>query len=99
MKRKISAIVSVFNEEKNLKDCLETLKWCDEIVVVNNSSTDKTEEIAKRYTDKVFKRENLKMLFGRLCKMVCIRLKKLKILNPIILNIAVFVMNHFTWSK
>ncbi len=59
---KISAVISVYNEEKNIKDCLDSVKWADEIVVVDNSSTDKTATVARRFTSKVFKRPNYKML-------------------------------------
>ena len=31
----ISAIVLTKNEEKNIVDCLESLKWCDEIVIID----------------------------------------------------------------
>ncbi len=51
---KISAVLIVRNEEKNIKDCLESIKWMDEIVVVDQSSTDRTVDICKEYTDKVF---------------------------------------------
>jgi glycosyltransferase involved in cell wall biosynthesis len=49
------AVVS-FNEEKNLQSCLESAKWMDEIVVVDSFSTDRTIEIARTYTDKIFQR-------------------------------------------
>jgi glycosyltransferase involved in cell wall biosynthesis len=49
------AVVS-FNEEKNLQACLESAKWVDEIVVVDSFSTDRTIDIARKYTDKVFQR-------------------------------------------
>ncbi len=50
-----SAVVS-FNEEKNLQPCLESAKWMDEIVVVDSFSTDRTIDIARKYTDKIFQR-------------------------------------------
>ncbi|MDP2585782.1 MAG: glycosyltransferase family 2 protein [Candidatus Levybacteria bacterium] len=59
---KLSVVVSVFNGEKVLDDCLESASWASEIIVVNNSSTDKTSEIAKKYTDKIFTRPNNPML-------------------------------------
>ncbi len=60
---KVSVVISAFNEEKKLPDCLESVKKiADEIIVINNSSTDSTEKIAKKYTDKVYTRENLAML-------------------------------------
>lgn len=54
MSEKISAIVITGNEEKNIRDCLESIKWCDEIIVVDSESTDKTVDIAGEYTDKVY---------------------------------------------
>lgn len=60
---KVSVVVSAFNEEQKLAECLESVKKiADEIIVINNSSTDLTEKIAKKYTDKVYTRENLAML-------------------------------------
>jgi glycosyltransferase involved in cell wall biosynthesis len=53
-KIKISATVITFNEELELEECLECLKWVDEIIVVDSHSTDRTLEIARRYTDKVY---------------------------------------------
>ena len=50
---KISAVIITRNEEKNIARCLESLKWVDEIVVVDSESTDKTVEIAKRYNAKI----------------------------------------------
>lgn len=38
----ISAVVLTKNEEKNIGECLKTLQWCDEIVVIDDYSTDKT---------------------------------------------------------
>lgn len=50
----ISVVLATFNEEKNLKDCLESVKGlADEIIVVDGGSTDKTIEIAKKYGAKV----------------------------------------------
>ncbi len=54
MKEKISAIIIAGDEEKNIRDCLESVKWCDEIILVDSESKDKTVEIAKEFTGKVF---------------------------------------------
>jgi len=43
----ISAVVLTKNEEKNIGECLKTLKWAEEVVVIDDESTDKTVEIAK----------------------------------------------------
>lgn len=53
----LSAFVITFNEEDNLADCLESLKFCDEVIVVDSFSTDKTVEIAKNFGAKVIQRE------------------------------------------
>jgi len=58
-KLKISAVVNTRNEEKNLADCLKTLAFADEIVVVDMESEDDTKKIAKKYTDKVFNYDNV----------------------------------------
>jgi (heptosyl)LPS beta-1,4-glucosyltransferase len=51
---KISAKVIVFNEEDNIAAVCEEVDWADEIVIVDSHSTDRTVEIAKRYTDKIY---------------------------------------------
>lgn len=56
---KISVILATFNEEKNIKACLESVhQLADEIVIVDGSSTDKTVSIAKKYTSKIFVKDN-----------------------------------------
>lgn len=54
MREKISAIIIAGNEEKNIRECLESVSWCDEIILVDSESTDRTVEIAKEFTDKIF---------------------------------------------
>lgn len=60
---KISAILATYNEEKNIKDCLESIKWVDEIIIVDGKSQDKTVQIAKKYTKKIFLRDNNPLMF------------------------------------
>ena len=55
---KISVVISAFNEEKKIDSCLRSVKWADEIVVVDNSSTDKTGEIARKHTQHVYTQKN-----------------------------------------
>jgi len=59
MKLRISVAIATFNEEKNIGECLESVRdLADEIVVVDGSSTDKTVEIAKKYGAKVIVTDN-----------------------------------------
>jgi glycosyltransferase involved in cell wall biosynthesis len=55
----ISVLVHTLNEEKNIRNCLETIKWADEIVIIDMYSEDKTAEIAAEYTDKIFFHERM----------------------------------------
>lgn len=55
-KATVSALVITYNEEKKINDCLESLKWVDEIIVVDAFSNDRTAEIARKYTPKVYQR-------------------------------------------
>ncbi len=50
---KLSIVMMTKNEEDKLEKCLERVKWADEIVIVDDHSTDKTVEIAKKFTDKI----------------------------------------------
>ncbi len=51
----ISVVIIAKNEENRIKACLESVKWADEIIVVDDGSTDDTVQIAKAYTDKIIK--------------------------------------------
>jgi glycosyltransferase involved in cell wall biosynthesis len=53
----ISAIIITYNEEKNIRRCLSSLDWADEIVVIDSGSEDGTVSLAKGYTSKVFTQE------------------------------------------
>ncbi|WP_318568808.1 glycosyltransferase family 2 protein [Salinigranum marinum] len=50
----VSAMVVTLNEEENIENCLETLEWCDEIIIVDGYSNDQTVSLAKEYTNKVY---------------------------------------------
>ena len=43
----VCALIHTLNEEVNLPDCLDALDWCDEILVVDSFSNDRTEQIAR----------------------------------------------------
>lgn len=55
--QKISVIIITKNEEINIEDCLRSVQWADEIIIVDSGSNDKTIEIARIYTNKIFLRE------------------------------------------
>ena len=56
----VSVVITTKNEEKNIENCLKSIKEQSyskiEIIVVDNFSSDKTKEIALRYTDKVYEK-------------------------------------------
>ena len=56
-KIKISAVISAHNEADQLADCLKTLSFVDEIVVLLDKCTDDTERIARLYTGQIFSGE------------------------------------------
>jgi glycosyltransferase involved in cell wall biosynthesis len=54
MSQIISAVILTKNEEINLKRCIDSLQWCQEIVVVDSGSTDGTKQLAESLGVKVF---------------------------------------------
>ncbi len=55
MSVKISAFIITKNEEKNIEDCLISLSWVDEIIVVDDFSEDNIEVLCKKYGVKFFR--------------------------------------------
>lgn len=53
----LSVIVLTYNESANILACLESIKWADEIIIVDSFSSDETLEICQKYTAKIFKRK------------------------------------------
>lgn len=49
----LSVCLITKNEEKNIRECLESVRFADEIVIVDSGSTDRTLEIAKEFTSKI----------------------------------------------
>lgn len=50
----ISISIICYNEEKKIRRCLESVKWADEIVILDSYSTDNTLNICREYTGKIF---------------------------------------------
>jgi len=50
----ISVIIITKNEEKNIIDCLESVKWAQEIIIVDSGSNDRTKQISQEYTHNFF---------------------------------------------
>lgn len=50
----LSVVIAVKNEEKNIRECLETVKWANEIVIVDDVSEDRTVGISREYNAKIF---------------------------------------------
>jgi glycosyltransferase involved in cell wall biosynthesis len=55
----ISAAVICFNEEQHIGRCLDSLSWCDQVVVVDSGSTDRTPRIVNRFPNTEFYRRPL----------------------------------------
>ncbi len=53
----VSVLILTLNEEINIRDCLESVSWCDDIVVLDSFSTDRTVEIAKAKGVRVVQRK------------------------------------------
>lgn len=50
----LSITIITKNEAANIKRCLESIRWADEIIIVDSGSTDNTLDICREYTDKIF---------------------------------------------
>lgn len=53
-RERVSACITACDEEKNIRRCLESVKWADEIVVVDSFSRDRTVDICREYTDRIY---------------------------------------------
>jgi glycosyltransferase involved in cell wall biosynthesis len=54
--RRLTVTVITWNEEERLRPCLESVTWADELVVVDAESADKTVQVAREFTDRVWVR-------------------------------------------
>ena len=53
-REKVSCIVLTKDSERDIEECLNTVTWADEIIIVDDFSVDRTIELCRRYTDKIF---------------------------------------------
>lgn len=53
MKNTISIVIIAKNEEEKIKDCLESVKWADEVIVIDTGSIDETANIARNHATKI----------------------------------------------
>ena len=54
---KISVAIIAKDEERNIRECLESVKWVDDIVVVDNGSTDRTLAVCQEYGARIFRED------------------------------------------
>lgn len=54
IENKFSIIILTYNEEDTLQGCLDSIKWCDDVVIIDSFSSDKTCEIAKQSGARIF---------------------------------------------
>ena len=55
MKNQLSILLVVSNEEKQILQCLKTIQFANEIVIILDKCTDNSESIARKFTNKIFK--------------------------------------------
>ena len=55
--QKLTVIIPCFNAEQSIETCLQSVRWADELLVVDSFSTDHTLEIAGNYTDRIIQHE------------------------------------------
>ena len=56
-RQQVSAVIIAYNDEPNIRECLESITWADEIIVVDSFSTDGTTQICREFTDQVYQHE------------------------------------------
>ena len=54
---RVSAVLVCCDEEENIERCLQSLAWADEIIVVDSYSQDRTVELCRKYTNRIFQRK------------------------------------------
>jgi glycosyltransferase involved in cell wall biosynthesis len=54
---RLSVVILARNEERNIEECIRTVEWADEIIVVDAESSDRTVALAKKWTGKVYEKK------------------------------------------
>lgn len=52
---RLSVVIITFNEEQNIERCLRSVRWADEVIVVDSFSSDRTTELAKNHADTIIR--------------------------------------------
>ena len=60
----LTAVIPTKNCESDIARCLESIKWADEIVIIDGFSTDKTLDICRKYTDKIIQHKHQGEYYG-----------------------------------
>lgn len=55
MKKKLSILIVIKNEEKQIEECIKLLNFADEIVIILDQCTDNSEKICRKFTSKIYK--------------------------------------------
>src|SRR5947207_4658165 len=56
-KTKLTVLIPTYNCQNHLRECLESVKWADEIFIVDSFSKDQTLDIAREYTQRIIQHE------------------------------------------
>lgn len=59
----ISVVIIAKNEARNIRRCLDSVRWADELIVLDSGSMDDTIAIAKEFTTRVFQPIGRVMVF------------------------------------
>ncbi|MDP8297166.1 MAG: glycosyltransferase, partial [Candidatus Orphnella occulta] len=53
----LSVVTMTKNSSEKIIDCIESVKWCDDIVIVDDLSKDNTLELVRNYTNNIHQRK------------------------------------------